>query len=362
MNQQTQNTSTKKARKSSQHQITVGIDLGDKWSHYCMLDEEANVVEEGRFRTVASSVEKHFQSMPPARVALEAGTHSIWITQQLQAYGHEVLVANVTELHAIVRNISKSDQVDAEKLARYARLDPKILRPITHRSVETQQGLTMVRARDVLVRMRVVAVNAVRGLVKPCGFRLPPCSTPSFAQRSLAVLPPELLLILRPLLEQIQGMSEQIKLYDRQILELSRSQYPETKMLETVNGVGNLTAITYVLTIHDPHRFPKSRDVGCYLGLRPRRDQSGDHDPQLGITKAGNGYLRKLLTEAANYILGPFGKDSALRRWGQHLAAHGGKNARKRAVVAIARKLAVLLHHLWVTQQPYQPFYGTAAA
>jgi transposase len=362
MNQQTRNTSTKKVRKSSQNQITVGIDLGDRWSHYCILDEEANMVEEGRFRTVASSVEKHFQGMPHARIALEAGTHSIWLSQQLQEYGHEVLVANVTELHAIVRNISKSDQVDAEKLARYARLDPRILRPITHRSVEAQRALTLVRARDVLVRMRVVAVNAVRGLVKPCGHRLPSCSTPSFAKRSLEVLPKELLSILRPLLIQIQGMTEQIKLYDRQILELSRSSYPETKVLETVNGIGNLTAITYVLTIHDPHRFQKSRDVGCYLGLRPRRDQSGDHDPQLGITKAGNGYLRKLLTEAANYILGPFGKDSALRRWGQHLAARGGKNARKRAVVAIARKLAVLLHHLWVTQKPYQPFYGAAAA
>ena len=157
MNQQTQNTSIQKTRNSAPNQITVGIDLGDKWSHYCILDEEAQVVEEGRFRTVTRSVEKQFQGMPPARIALEAGTHSIWVSQQLQEYGHEVLVANVTELHAIVRNISKSDQVDAEKLARYARLDPKILRPIAHRSVETQQALTMVRARDVLVRMRVVA-------------------------------------------------------------------------------------------------------------------------------------------------------------------------------------------------------------
>jgi transposase len=362
MNQQIRKIGIKKARKLSMNEITIGIDIGDRWSHYCVLDGEGEVIEEGRFRTVASSVEKHFQDIPHAQIAMEAGTHSIWMSQQLEEYGHKVLVANVTELHAIVRNISKSDQVDAEKLARYARLDPRILRPITHRSVEAQQALTIVRARDVLVRMRVVAVNAVRGLVKPCGYRLPSCSTSTFAKRSLEVLPKELLSILRPLLVQIQGMTEQIRLYDRQILDLSRSNYPETKVLETVNGVGNLTAITYVLTINDPHRFKKSRDVGCYLGLRPRREQSGDHDPQLGITKAGNVYLRKLLTEAANYILGPFGKDSALRRWGQSLAARGGKNARKRAVVAVARKLAVLLHHLWMTQEPYQPFYGQTAA
>jgi transposase len=156
-------------------------------------------------------------------------------------------------------------------------------------------------------------------------------------------------------------MSQQIKLYDRQIVELARARYPEAKLLETVNGVGTLTAMTYVLTINDPLRFRNSRDVGCYLGLRPRRDQSGDHDPQLGITKAGNVYLRTLLTEAANYILGPFGKDSALRRWGLNLAARGDKNARKRAVVAVARKLAVLLHRLWLTGTEYDPFFAAAA-
>lgn len=119
-----------KIRKSSKSELTVGIDIGDRWSHYCILDEDATVNEEGRFRTIAGSLEKHFMGVPPARIAMEAGTHSIWISQQLQGYGHEVLVANVTELHAIVRNINKSDQVDAEKLARYARLDPKILPPL----------------------------------------------------------------------------------------------------------------------------------------------------------------------------------------------------------------------------------------
>src|SRR3954469_14344792 len=171
-------------KEATSRNVTIGIDIGDRWSHYCILDEEGEVVEEGRFRTIASSVGKHFQDVPVARIAIEAGTHSIWISEQLAQYGHEVIVANVTELHAIVRNIRKSDQVDAEKLARYARLDPNILRPITHRSVAAQQDLTLVRARDVLVRMRVVAVNAVRGLVKPCGARLPACSTPSFAKRS----------------------------------------------------------------------------------------------------------------------------------------------------------------------------------
>jgi transposase len=348
-------------RQAASRHITIGIDIGDRWSHYCILDEEGEAVEEGRFRTTATSVGRHFQDLPGARIAIEAGTHSIWISEQLARYGHEVIVANVTELHAIVRNVRKTDQVDAEKLARYARLDPRILRPITHRSVEAQQELTVVRARDVLVRLRTAAVNAVRGLVKPCGVRLPSSSTSCFGKRSRAVLSGALLRALSPLLEQIEQLSEQIKQYDQTILEMSRVSHPETQALQTVHGVGPVTALTYVLTVDDPHRFERSRDVGCYLGLRPRRDQSGSRDPQLGITKAGNVYLRKLLVECANYILGPRGEDSALRRWGLQLAGKGGKNARKRAIVAVARKLAVLLHRLWITQSPYVPFYKAAA-
>jgi transposase len=348
-------------RQAASRHITIGIDIGDRWSHYCILDEEGEAVEEGRFRTTATSVGRQFQDVPAARIAIEAGTHSIWISEQLARYGHEVIVANVTELHAIVRNVRKTDQVDAEKLARYARLDPRILRPITHRSVEAQQELTVVRARDVLVRLRTAAVNAVRGLVKPCGVRLPSSSTSCFGKRSRAVLSGALLRALSPLLEQIEQLSEQIKQYDQTILEMSRVSHPETQALQTVHGVGPVTALTYVLTLDDPHRFERSRDVGCYLGLRPRRDQSGSRDPQLGITKAGNVYLRKLLVECANYILGPRGQDSALRRWGLQLAGKGGKNARKRAIVAVARKLAVLLHRLWITQSPYVPFYKAAA-
>jgi transposase len=136
------------------------VDLGDQWSHYCILDEDGEITEEGRFRTSESGVAKRFEDMDHARVAMEAGAHSIWISEQLKEYGHEVIVANVTELHAIGRNDSKSDRTDAEKLARYARLYPRILRPITHRTVEQQQALTMIRARDVLVRLRTAMVNA----------------------------------------------------------------------------------------------------------------------------------------------------------------------------------------------------------
>jgi transposase len=348
-------------RRQPRAEMTIGIDLGDVWSHYCTLNEEGEVVDRGRFRTNPKGLEKWFTDLPTARIAMEAGTHSIWISEQLQELGHEVIVANVRELRAISHSDRKSDHADAEKLARYARLDPKILRPIAHRTVEQQEALTLIRARDLLVRLRTAAVNAVRGLMKPCGYRLPASSTRCFAKRSLAVMPPGLAQALGPVLQQIAELSTKIKQYDRQIRQLSQTTYPETQALLKVHGVGHITALTYVLTLGNKERFRRSRDAGCYLGLRPRRSQSGDRDPQLGITKAGNVYLRSLLIECANHILRPQGKDSSLRRWGLHLAARGGKQAKNRAVVAVARKLAVLLHRIWSTQEPYRPFYAEAA-
>src|SRR6202453_2583082 len=134
---------------------------------------------------------------------MEAGTHSIWVSQQLQEMGHEVIVANVRDLRAISHSDRKSDQVDAEKLARFARLDPQILRPIAHRTVAQQEALTLIRARNLVVRLRTSAVNAVRGLAKPCGYRLPASSTLCFAQRCAVVLAPGLVPALGPVLEQI---------------------------------------------------------------------------------------------------------------------------------------------------------------
>src|SRR5271154_5596389 len=240
-------------------------------------------------------------------------------------------------------------------------LDPKILRPIAHRTVAQQEALTVIRARNLIVRLRTAAVNAVRGLAKPCGYRLPASSTLCFAKRCMAVLPPGQAQALGPVLEQIAEMTKKIKHYDRLIKRLTETEYPETQALVKVYGVGQLTALTYVLTLGSKERFHRSRDVGCYLGLRPRRSQSGARDPQLGITKAGNVYLRSLLVECANHVLGRHGKDSSIRQWGLNLASRGGKQSRNRAIVAVARKLAVLLHRIWVTQEQYIPFYAEAA-
>lgn len=340
---------------------TVGMDLGDRYSHVCVLDARGRIVEEDRVRTDAQALRERFGAMKPATVAVEVGTHSPWVSRLLKELGHEVLVANAAKLRMIYQRHTKRDRSDAQMLARVARLDRQLLCPITHRSAEAQRDLQVIRSRDALVKVRTLLINHVRGSAKANGERVRACSAPVFSKRAAAQLSAGLLAALSPVLEQIASLTGQIRTCDQHIAALSE-RYPETEVLRTVPGVGPITALAFVLTLEDAARFTKSRHVGPYLGLTPRQDQSGQVDKQLRITKAGNRYLRRLLVGCAQYILGPFGPDTALRRWGLARCSHGGKNAKKRAVVAVARKLAVLLHRLWCTGECYQAFPESDAA
>lgn len=335
----------------------IGLDLGDKYSYLTILDQDAVVIEETRLPTSKSAFKRKFSNLPSCKIAMEVGAQSRWVSDLLRELGHEVIVANARKLRAIYSNPRKGDRADAETLARLARLDPNLLSPIHHRSPQAQADLAVLRSRDALVRSRTLLINHVRGIAKSFGDRLPSCSANYFATKVAPSIPEPLQPALMPILETIASLSQQIRTYDRQVEALCESKYPETKLLRKVSGVGPLTALAYSLTLEDPRRFPKSRDVGPAVGLVPRRDQSGDHDPQLRITKTGNTFLRRLLVSSSQYILGPFGPDCDLRRWGLRLAERGGKNAKKRAVVAVARKLAVLLHHLWKNGEVYDPFY-----
>jgi transposase len=337
---------------------TIGIDLGDRWSRYCVLNQDGVIIEENRVRTSAEGLEQRFGSTPATRIVLEAGTHSPWVSRQLESYGHEVVVANARKVRMIYDSDHKNDRLDARMLARLGRVDVNLLAPIRHRRAETQADLAVVRSREALVAARVKLVNTVRGMVKAMGGRLPKSTTAAFGGKMTALIPSELKQAMGPLLKSIRALSEQIDRCDEQIARLADKKYPETRLLRQVQGIGPLISLTYVLTLDDPYRFAKSRTVGNYLGLSPRQRESGGSSPQLGITKAGNGHLRWLLVQAAQYIMGPLAPDSRLRRWGLELAGRGGKNAKKRAVVAVARKLAVLLHRLWVTAEIYQPLYG----
>jgi transposase len=305
-----------------------------------------------------AALEQRFRDEPTVRIALEAGTHSPWVSRLLESLGCEVIVANARKVRLIYESDRKNDRLDARMLARLGRMDPSLLAPIRHRGAETQADLAVVRSRDALVAARTQLINAVRGMVKSAGARLPKSTTAAFARKMPPLIPPELKLAVKPVLKSIEALTEQISSADEQIAGLADEKYPETRLLRQVKGVGPVIALTFVLTLENPYRFAKSRTVGSYLGLRPRQQESGNSAPQLGITKAGNGHLRWLLIQAANYILGPLAADSGLRRWGLQLASRGGKNGKKRAVVAVARKLAVLLHRLWVTAEVYEPLYG----
>lgn len=340
---------------------TIGIDLGDKVSRYAIVDASGELMEEGSFRNEVSSMEKHFGGdTKPARIAMEVGTQSAWIERELKRLGHEVIVANARELAWITASDRKNDRSDAEKLARLARADERLLKPVEHRTAEQQAELNVIRARDGIVRARTMLVNLARSLVKGFGCRLPAAITLTFGTRALTCVPDLLKPALEGLLGQVDDLTRRIKEYEQRIHALAQSK-PEVIRLTTIPGVGELSALTFVLTLGNAGRFAQSRDVGAYLGMCPKQRQSGDRDPQLGISKAGNSYLRKLLAQCAHHILGPFGKDSALRRWGLAKAgAAGASNARKRAVIAVARKLAVVMHKMWRTQQAFQAFPLTA--
>jgi transposase len=338
-----------------ENQLTIGLDLGDRASHYCILNEAGEVILESKLPTAPKGIEEVFSRIPRSRIALETGTHSPWVSRQLTQLKHEVIVAHARNVRLIGESSRKDDQLDARMLARLARIDPGLLGPVRHRSAKAQIHLTVIRARAALVSTRTALVNAARGLTKSYGQRLRKCGTEQMNRETAQGLSQELRDALDPLLGEIESLNERIAEYDKRIERIAKEVYPQVAVLKQVKGVGPLIALTFVLTLDDPHRFRRSRDVGCFLGLRPGRRNSGMSEPQLHISKEGDRYLRTLLVQGAHYILGPFGEDSDLRRWGLKLAERGGKNAKKRAVVAVARKLAVLLHKLWVSGEVYEP-------
>jgi transposase len=339
-----------------------GVDLGDRSSQICRLDWETGVIrEERRLSMSMPSLQRYFSGLSSCRVILESGTQTPWVRRLLESLGHEVITANASKVQAIASSQQKTDERDARCLAQLGRVDPRLLSPVHPRSAESQQALAVVRAREGLIKARTMLINQVRGTVKSFGARLPGCSAQSFARKAPESLPSTLKAALEPLLAVIADLSDRILGFDRDI-EAWCQRFPVTQRLRQIRGVGALTALTFVLILDDPHRFARSRSVGAYLGLVPASRSSGRSTPQLPITRQGDRLLRRLLVQASHYLLGPFGQDSDLRSFGMELAQRGGKNGKKRAVVAVARKLAVVLHRLWISGEDYQAHRRAAAA
>jgi transposase len=333
----------------------IGIDLGDKNSEICVFDADGEVSEQFRLRMKEAGFLSFFAGIPRSAVAIEAGAQSRWVADTLERCGHKVYVSNTRKVPYISQSDDKDDPGDAYKLGELAYLKPRLLHPIQHRSQAAQADLSWIRAREALVESRTQLINTIRGISKGFGERLQRCSVESFTAKRAQQIPEDIRGPLAPLLEMVDQLNEKIRYYDEMEAHIARTRYPKYWLLDQVDGIGVHTALVYMLTIGDPERFERSRLVGCFLGMRPKRQDSGEQQPQLGITKGGDMYLRKTLVNCAQHILGPYGADSDLRRFGLRICERGGKNAKKRAVVAVARKLAVLLHRLWVSGEVYEP-------
>lgn len=334
---------------------TVGLDVGDKHSHFCEIDSEGTVADDGRVRTTKAALDRTFGSRDRMLIVLETGTHSRWIAEHLELLGHEVLVANARELRLIYASNFKDDRLDAERLARLGRFDRRLLKPVHVRRAQAGRVLTLVRSRRALVESKAKLVNMVRGQVKAFGSRIPSNLTPSKFASWVAANVPELDDILAPTFQALACLLEQIRLLDKQMPLALKKFAPDAEHLTEIQGVGALTVLTFVALIDDPKRFKKARDVGSYFGCVRRRRDSGSQTSELGITKAGDAYMRSLLCNCAHYILGPFGGESDLRTWGLALAARSRKQV---AVIAVARKLSVLMLRMWRDGLVYDPLYA----
>jgi len=339
-------------------QAIIGLDLGDKKHQICVTDNKnGDLIEEFPMPNTREHLEKLAIKYPGALIALEVGTHSTWVSRFLTAKGATVIVADARKLRAIYTNDRKSDLLDARMLAKLARIDPSLLHPVKHRSEQCQKDMLAIKMRDTLVRQRANIVLSIRGTLKSLGLRLPGASTPSFAKAARGALQEHLdiLVAVGPSLRVVDELGASIRELDKKIRGTAEERYPVAGRLQRIGGVGPITSLSFALIVDDHRRFRNPREVGAFLGLVPRRDQSGDTDKQLPISKAGNGYLRRLLVQSAQYIMGPFGEDCDLRRYGLRLAARGGKAARKKAVIAVARKLAVLMLVMWQRGNDYEP-------
>jgi transposase len=344
--------------------MTLGLDLGDRTTQWCLVGDRG-VVKEGSVPTEAAILKKTCEiamSRGAERVVMEVGTHSPWVSREVASLGMEVVVADPYAVKLIWAAGRKSDRRDAQVLARLGRADISLLRPVQHRGAQAQADLSLLRSRAQLVEVRTCLVNHVRGSCKSLGVRLPKCSTESFHRTVADSIPAELKKAQGAVLDSIAQLSEKIKELEVEIHRMCAESYPETKRLTQVTGVGPITALTFVLTVEQPSRIVQTRNVGAYFGLVPGCSQSGNRDPELHITKRGDEDMRRLLVSCAQYILGPFGPDTDLRRFGERLQAKGDKAAKRRAVVAVARKLAILLLSLWRSGQTYEPLKKSPAA
>lgn len=337
---------------------TIGIDLSDLTSSYCAISASGAVLDEGTFPTTSAGLDQVLAERSPSRVILEASTQTSWVARHVAKLGHEVIVANPRQVALISQSARKTDRNDARMLARLGRADPNLLSPVHVRDEKCLAVRALLGARKQLVETRTRLISQVRAECKVHGMPLVGASSAYFARKCRRAIPDILQDALMPLMDVLEALNEKIAGYDEQIERLCQHEYPETRVLRQVRGVGAQVALAFVTSIVDPRRFRDSRNVGAYVGLVPRSFQSGSSDPNLRISKQGDRQLRTLLVNAATHILRRSSPDSSLKRFGRRIASRGNPRDKARARIAVARKVAVLLHRLWLTGEVYEPLRG----
>jgi len=339
-------------------EIYIGMDVSQKSIEIFSLPFDGETGERSNIANSRESLMAFCDSIKePSKVlvAMESGTHSAWHSELLKQRGLQVVVGNARKLAAIWMSKNKSDREDAEMLARLVRSDIMLFAPIEHAKTQLRCDLAVVKARAAMIECRTKLINMVRGTLSAFGIKTDEITVENFTVETSKIVPKELRQALSEILKQIRLLQLSIKGYDRTITKLNQ-KYPDTSKVSQITGVGEISALTFVLLIGNPKRFQCGNRVTRYFGLTPKRDQSGEVDKQLGITKEGNVLMRKLLVQCANYIMSR-GPDCDLRRFGERIAVRGGKIARRKAKVAVARKVAKLMFSLWRTGETYDPDY-----
>ena len=342
---------------------TIGMDLGRSKSNFCIYGDDRERAEEGELRSTREVVAAFFDRQPPSRVVMEACGPCRWIAEEAVQAGHEVVVANPREFRVILTSHKKSDRNDARVLGEFGQFKPELLHPVKLRGTKCQAARTLLSSRGQVIAMRTELICVVRSAIADLGVEIGPTgASKNFHKYLEGKIPSVLSAALEPLLSVLESIDDAVNTFDRSIDHVSKEHFTETALLRQVHGVGPIIALTFVVTIEDAGRFKRSRDVGAFAGLVPRSRASCDATPELSITKRGDAALRKALVNAATYIVGPRGEECDLQRWGRKLQDRGGQRSKAKARIAVARKLAVILHRLMLTGEVYNPNHNQEKA
>jgi len=328
------------------------LDVSKEETAFCVKDAAGKVLARGKVSTEPAALFEMLREhcLCPERIVLETGTMSGWLARGLGELGLPVEVIDARQAHAVMKlQHNKTDAGDAELLAEIARTG--FCRAVAVKSEAAQAARVLLKARAHLVRQRCATENAIRGLLGSLGIRFPK-GTGKLGVRVRAALEdrPELRTTIEPLLSSVATLKREIARLEQAVMARAKA-VPACRLLMSVPSVGPVTALAYVATIDDPERFAKSRAVGAYLGLTTRRYQSGEMDYSGRISKHGDAMLRSLLYAAANSLLTVVRKAHPLKDWARRIRRRRGH---KKACVALARKLAVILHRMLITGEPFR--------